>query len=40
MQTVHIPRRTLKTEQDINAWVQEVTDQLKFALNKGPVVIR
>ncbi|MEI6103977.1 MAG: BREX system P-loop protein BrxC [Methanothrix sp.] len=40
MQTVHIPRRTLKTEQDINAWVQEVTDQLKSALNKGPVVIR
>ena len=40
MQTVHIPRRTLKTEQDINAWVQEVTDQLKIALNKGPVVIR
>jgi len=40
MQTVHIPRRTLKTEQDINAWVQEVSDQLKIALNKGPVVIR
>jgi hypothetical protein len=40
MQTVHIPRRTLKTEQDINTWVQEVTNQLKSALNKGPVVIR
>ena len=40
MQSVHIPRRTLKTEQDIDAWVQEVSDQLKSALDKGPVVIR
>lgn len=39
-QTVHIPRRTLKTEQDINAWVQEVKDKLNAALSKGPVVIR
>lgn len=40
MQTVHIPRRTLKTEQDIDAWVKEVSDQLKSALDRGPVVIR
>jgi hypothetical protein len=39
-QTVNIPRRTLKTEEEINAWVKEVTDQLKAALRNGPVVIR
>jgi hypothetical protein len=39
-QTVNVPRRTLKTEEEIDAWVNEVTDQLKAALTKGPVVIR
>ena len=39
-QTVNIPRRTLKSNEEIDAWVNEVTDQLKTALCKGPVVIR
>jgi hypothetical protein len=39
-QTVNIPRRTLKTEEEIDTWVKEVTDQLKEAFTKGPVVIR
>jgi len=39
-QTVNIPRRTLKSDEEIDAWVKEVTDQLKIALSKGPVVIR
>jgi len=39
-QTVNIPRRTLRNDEEIDAWVKEVTDQLKTALIKGPVVIR
>lgn len=39
-QMVNIPRRTLKSDGEIDAWVKEVTDQLKTALSKGPVVIR
>lgn len=39
-QTLDLPRRTFKTEDDIEAWVQEVREQLKVALIKGPVVIR
>lgn len=39
-QTVNIPRRTLKSEGEIEVWIKEVTDQLKTALSKGPVVIR
>lgn len=39
-QFVRIPRRTLKTEEEIEAWMQEVKEQLKAALGKGPVVIR
>lgn len=39
-QTVNIPRRTLKSDEEIEAWVKEVTDQLKTALIDGPVVIR
>ena len=39
-QTVNVPRRTLKTRDEIDAWVKEVTDQLNYALTKGPVVIR
>jgi hypothetical protein len=39
-QTVNIPRRTLKSDDEIDAWVKEVTDQLKIALRKGPVLIR
>lgn len=39
-QTIDLPRRTFKTEDDIDAWVQEVKEQIKTALGKGPVVIR
>ena len=39
-QTVNIPRRTLKTKEEIDSWVKEVTDQLNDAFTKGPVVIR
>jgi hypothetical protein len=39
-QTVDIPRRTLKSEQDIDAWMQDVGAQLTRALVKGPVVVR
>lgn len=39
-QFITVPRRTLKTEDDIDAWVEEVKVQLKAALDKGPIVIR
>lgn len=39
-QVVHVPQRMLKTEEDIDAWVEEVKEKLKDALNKGPIVIQ
>ena len=39
-QTVSIPRRTLSSEGEIEIWIEEVADQLRKALRKGPVVIR
>jgi hypothetical protein len=39
-QTVSIPRRTLKTEEEIAAWIKEVKEQLQEALDKGPVIIQ
>ncbi|MGA9188634.1 MAG: hypothetical protein WB014_08770 [Methanosarcina sp.] len=39
-QTIDLPRCTFKTEDDIDVWVQEVKEQIKTALGKGPVVIR
>lgn len=39
-QTVDIPRRTLKSPEDVDAWVKDVQDKLKKAVAKGPVVIR
>lgn len=39
-QTIDLPRRTFKTEDDIDVWGQEVKEQIKTALGKGPVVIR
>lgn len=39
-QTVDIPRRTLKSPEDVDAWVEDVQEQLKKALAKGPVIIR
>lgn len=40
IQFVHVPRRTLKTDEDVDAWAEEVRQQLKAALKKGPVSIR
>lgn len=39
-QTLDLPRRIFKTEDDIETWGQEVKEKLKEALSKGPVVIR
>ncbi len=39
-QFIQVPRRTLKTEEDIDVWAEEVKGQLKAALDKGPIVIR
>lgn len=39
-QTVDIPRRTLKSPEDVDAWIKDVQEQLKNALAKGPVVIK
>jgi hypothetical protein len=39
-QFIQVPRRTLKTDEDIEAWVLEVQQQLKAALQQGPIVIR
>ena len=39
-QFVQVPRRTLRTELDINAWLEDVREQLKIALDKGPIVIQ
>jgi hypothetical protein len=40
VQFVQVPRRTLKTDEEIDAWVEDVKQQLKGALQAGPVVIR
>lgn len=39
-QTIHLPRRMLKTEAEIDTWVEEIRKQLKAGLAKGPIVIR
>ena len=39
-QTVDIPRRTLKSPEDVDTWVKDVQDKLKKAVAKGPVMIR
>jgi len=40
IQFVSVPRRTLKTEGEIDAWSEEVKDQLKTALGKGPISVK
>jgi hypothetical protein len=40
IQFVSVPRRTLKTEADIDAWAEEVKDQLRTALEKGPISVK
>lgn len=39
-QFIPIPRSTLKTEEEIDTWVEDVKQQLKAALKKGPIVIQ
>jgi len=40
VQFIQVPRRTLKTSQDIDIWLEEVKLKLNDALENGPVVIR
>jgi hypothetical protein len=39
-QFIQVPRRTLKTDEEIDSWVDDVKQQLKAALQNGPIVIR
>jgi hypothetical protein len=39
VQFLSVPRRTLKTEADIEVWLVEVKEKLKKALPQGPIVI-
>jgi hypothetical protein len=39
-QFIQVPRRTLKSEADIDLWLEDVKQQIKQALQQGPVVIR
>lgn len=38
-QTVDIPKRALRTEADVAAWIAEVEQLLKTAIGKGPIVL-
>jgi hypothetical protein len=39
-QFIQVPRRTLKTAEEIDSWIEDVEKQLKSALKNGPIVIR
>lgn len=39
-QEVLVPRRMLKTEEEIDSWLEDVEQQLKATVKKGPIVIR
>jgi hypothetical protein len=39
-QFIQVPGRTLKTEADIQAWLDEVQEVLRQAIAKGPVVVQ
>jgi len=39
-QFVQVPRRTLRTDEEIDTWVDDVKQQLKAALQNGPIVIK
>lgn len=39
-QFIQVPRRTLKTDKEIDAWVDDVKQQLRAALQNGPIVIK
>jgi hypothetical protein len=40
VQFIAVPRRTLKSVEDIDLWLNEVKDQLNTGLKDGPIVIR
>jgi hypothetical protein len=40
IQFIHLPRRTLKSDEDVDAWTEEVKQQLKAALPSGPISIK
>jgi len=39
IQDVAIPSRTLKTEEDVDAWLEEVGELLRTKIKKGPVIV-
>jgi hypothetical protein len=39
-QFIQVPRSMLKTEEEIDRWVEDVKQQLKDALKQGPIVIQ
>lgn len=39
-QFIQVPQRTLKTNEDIDNWINEVKKQLKDSLKNGPIVIQ
>ncbi len=39
-QPIVIPKRLLKTDQEIDDWIEEVKKKLKEALTKGPIVLK
>ena len=38
IQFVELPRRTLKSEDDIEAWLEDARQELRDALQNGPVI--
>ena len=38
-QFIKFPQRTIKTEQEIEKWLNDVKSQIKKALKSGPVII-
>ena len=40
LQMVEIPKRTLKSEEEINRWIEEIRVQLKEKLVDGPIIVR
>ena len=40
VQFVRVPRRMLKTEEDLELWLEEIREGFKTALAKGPIVIQ
>ena len=39
-QVFQLPRRTLKTEEEVDQWIHEVNQHLKTAIANGPVILQ